>query len=677
MKKWAVNIPDKAVVSDLTIKCGISTLAAAVLASRGYSSPDEVIEKLEVSELSDPFLLTDMQAAAETINDAIDSGCRICVYGDYDCDGIMAAVMLYSYLLEAGADVIYYIPERSEGYGLNNNAIKTLADDGVELIITVDNGISAVDESNLIYEYGMRLVVTDHHQPGETLPTAEAVVDPHRNDCFSPFKYLCGAGVVLKLIAALDGGDYTMALEQFGDLAAIATVADIVSLTGENRFITAYGMHLIENTDRPALKALKEISGLTDKSINSNSIGFGLAPRINAAGRFGSPKTAAELFLCEDADQCEGLAKELDQLNTERKQTEAGILNEIYEMIEADPAIIRQRVISLCGKNWHHGIIGIIASKITEQFGKPCFILSDNNGEIRGSARSFDKFSVFEALQFCSETLEKFGGHPGAGGFTVKIGMTEKFNQFLQQFAADNFKNMPIMKITADTPVSPAELNVKTVKGIDVLAPFGCGNEKPLFYISNATILDIAPLSGGVHTRLKLKFGFVDVNALIFRCSPTDLTVSKGDQCDFIVSLDINLYNGKESVSVIVKDYKCCNIEQNKLIAANYAFEAFMRNEKLPPKYYASMLPIRDEVAAIYLKIPENGINCDTLFSSMRIPGLNYCKFLVAIEALCQLKLISHKFPGNRLFRNKAEKRVNLQSAPVLVELNSKINRNN
>ena len=420
MKKWNISVPDKNAVSKLMIGCGITSLTAAALVQKGYSSPDSVMQKLNVDELSDPFLIKDMQEAADTINDAIDNNQRICVYGDYDCDGVMSTVILYSYLLEAGADVIYYIPERSEGFGLNKKAIDKISADGAELIVTVDNGISAIEEAEYIYSSGMKLVVTDHHQQGEILPRAEAIVDPHRNDCFSTFKFMCGAGIALKLVAALDGGDYITALEQFGDLAAIATIADIVSLTGENRFLVSYGMELIQNTDRPALIALKKVAGLDEKPLNSDSISFGLAPRINAAGRFGSPKTAAELFLCDDYDEALAIAQSLDKLNNERKKAEADIINEIFTMIADDPSLIRGRVIFICGKNWHHGVIGIVASRIMEHFGKPVFIASESNGEIRGSARSFGDFSIFSALNSAAEVLEKFGGHPSAGGFTIK-----------------------------------------------------------------------------------------------------------------------------------------------------------------------------------------------------------------------------------------------------------------
>ena len=362
MKNWHIGSPEKNTVSKIMIQCGVTSLTASALAAKGYSSPESVISALNVGELSDPFLIADMQKAADTINNAVDSGEKICVFGDYDCDGIMASVILYSYLLEIGADVTYYIPERSEGYGLNNDAIDKICGGGVKLIITVDNGISAISEAEYIYSLGMKLVVTDHHRQGDALPKAEAVVDPHRHDDTSPFKFLCGAAVALKLVAALEGGDYTMAMEQFGDLAAIATIADVVSLTGENRFLAAYGLKLINNSDRPSIIALKEISGLSDKKIDSRSIGFGISPRINAAGRCGSPKMAMELLLCEDSDEALRLAKELDSLNALRKDMESEILAQIYETLDASPDLLNQRVLCIFGKNWHHGIIGLVCS---------------------------------------------------------------------------------------------------------------------------------------------------------------------------------------------------------------------------------------------------------------------------------------------------------------------------
>ena len=675
MKKWTVGMPDRKIISKLMLNCGVTSLTASALAQKGYSSPDSVAQNLNISELSDPFLIKDMQEAADTINEAIDNGERICVYGDYDCDGIMSTVILYSYLVETGADVTYYIPERSEGYGLNKGAVKRIADDGVQLIITVDNGISAVPEAEYIYELGMKLVITDHHQQGEVLPRAEAVVDPHRHDCFSPFKYMCGAGIALKLIAALDGGDYTMALEQFGDLAAIATVADIVSLTGENRFLVSYGLGLINDTDRPALIALKEVSGLSEKTVDSQSVGFGLAPRINASGRFGSPRTAAELFLCEEPEEALNIARELDSLNDQRKAAENSIISQIYDMIDADPSLIRGRVIFICGKDWHHGVIGIVASRIMEQFGKPCFIASDAEGEIRGSARSFGDFSIFEALTAAADTLEKFGGHPGAGGFTVKPGMAEEFHALLERFAAENHKSMPLLTVSADSALNAQELTIDNVEGLSALEPFGAENEKPLFYIGNAQIIDILPLSNGQHTKLRLRFGAGTFDALMFRTTPSAVITGKGENCDLIVTLGTNEFRGNTSISMIVRDLRPAGFEQSRYFAALSAFEAFMRGEDLPKNYYPSMLPLRDEVIKIYKGIPDEGICTDTLYLRLRDPKINFCKFSTAIEALRQLGLIKLSSADSIITRVKVTQKADLDSAPVLSALRQKLGR--
>lgn len=674
MKNWTIGRPDINIIHKLMEECGISSLTASVLASKGYSSSDSVMDSLEMRELSAPFLIKDMKEAADTINSAIDNNERICVYGDYDCDGIMSTVIMYSYLTEAGADVLYYIPERSEGYGMNKKAIEKIAEMGTNLIITVDNGISAIEEAEYIYSLGMKLVVTDHHQQGETLPRAEAVVDPHRHDCFSPFKYMCGAGIALKLISALDGGDYTMALEQFGDFAAIATVADIVSLTGENRFLVSYGMELINNTERPSLIAMKEVCGIDDKPVNARSIGFGIAPRINASGRFGSPKTAVELFLCEDYDEALSKAQELDRLNNERKKSENEIIGEIYEMIDKDPSIVRERVIFICGKDWHHGVVGIVASRIMERFGKPCFIASEHNGEIRGSARSFGKFSVFGALTYASESLEKFGGHLGAGGFTIKKDMKEDFHRLIEQYAFENHKIMPVLTVTADAEVFPDDISIENIDGLSVLEPHGFENEKPLFYIEDAKITDIIPLSNGKHSKLHIDIGNVRAAALVFFTEPSALNVRKDDICDMIVTLETNDFRGIKSVSIIVNDIRPHGFEQNKYFSALNAFEAFMRDEELPEKYYRSMLPTREESVKIYKHIQDAGINSDKLYITLS-REMNYCKFSVAVESFRQLGLVTVSSSDSVIKRVQVNKKYDLDSAPVIISLKKKISK--
>ncbi|MBO5383214.1 MAG: single-stranded-DNA-specific exonuclease RecJ [Ruminococcus sp.] len=678
MKKWDICKPDKEIMRNFMLSGKLSPLTAGVLASRGFTSVEEVNSFFAVENLSDPFLMKDIDKASETINEAIECGSKICIYGDYDCDGIVSTVILYTYLLETGADVSYYIPEREEGYGLNENAVRKIAEDGVELIITVDNGISAINEAEFIYELGMKLVITDHHQPGEIIPRAEAVVDPHQSDCFSPFKKLCGAGVALKLVAALDGGDFTLALEQFGDLAAIATIADVVELTGENRFIVEKGLPLIENTDRPGLLALKKAAGIDGKPINSQSAAFMIAPRINSSGRFGSPKTAVELLICDDEQKAYEIALVLNKLNDERKKTEQIILGEINDEINKNPMLIRERILFFCGKDWHHGVIGIVAARLMESFGKPCFIMSESNGEIRGSARSFDEFSIFKALQYASETLEKFGGHKGAGGFTVKNGKTADFRDALLRYAFENHKQMPVMSYKADYSVLPQELTVDNVKDLKKLEPFGAGNESPLFAIENASIENIIPLSKGIHTKLTLNCVGVKLDVLIFRASPQELSVSKGDICNFIVSFDVNYYNNTESISAIVKDYRRIDIhnKSERIFNALNAFESFRRDEELPVNYYKSMLPLRDEVKEIYLKINKSGVSIDSIFSLLSNTNINYCKLLVSIDALAELKLIYADYACSKAVKLDVKGKVNLDSAPVLISLNKKVNIN-
>lgn len=673
MKKWSIKNYDKSIVAKLAASCGVSKLTASVLASKGYSSNEAVMNDLETDTLSDPFLIRDMKAAADVINDAVDNGTHICVYGDYDCDGIMATYILYSYLLEIGAEVDWYIPERSEGYGLNKNAIKSLHENGTELIITVDNGITAIDEAEYIYSLGMKLVVTDHHQQGDRLPKAEAVVDPHRHDDISPYKNSCGAVVALKLVAALDEGDYTTALEQFGDLAAIATVADIVSLTGENRFIVKYGFELINNTDRPALIALKEISGLAEKDIDSRAVGFGIAPRINAAGRFGSPKDAFRLFLCEDEEEALEAANHLNDLNNARKETENNIIAEIYGMLDKDPSVVRDRVICICGKGWNHGVIGIIASRISERFGKPCFIASEENGEIRGSARSFGSFSVFDALTAVSDVLVKFGGHPAAGGFTVKSGMAEDFRRLINQYALENHKDMPCLEISADAVLAVSDLTPQNIQDLNVLEPFGVDNEKPVFIIENAEITEIFPLSNGLHSKLKLNIGGSTFDAVMFRISPAELPVRKGDICNMAVTLGTNTYKGVTSVNIFIFEIRRTSFDQDKYFSALKAFEAHMRGESLPENYYKAMLPSRDTAAAVYKLIPSDGICFDTLYFKIGESNLNYCRFCVAVEAMKQLGLVTVSSDNNIIKRVKVSQKADLDSAPVLLSIREKI----
>lgn len=666
MKKWQMVPHDPKTAQALRSGSDISMLCAEVLAARGIHTLEEAAALLNCEGLSDPFLIQDMQFAADVINEAIDAGTSICIYGDYDCDGVMATVILYSYLSELGADVTYYIPEREEGYGMNEAAIRQLHEDGAELIVTVDNGITALREAELIYELGMRLVVTDHHQPLEELPRAEAVVDPHRSDCASPFKKYCGAGIALLLIAALDGGDDTMAIEQFGELAAIATVADVVELSGENRWLVQMGLRLLANTERPGLLALMEKSGVLGKKLTATTMAFSLAPRINAAGRFGSPLQAVHLLLAETPEEAAQLAEELEQCNHARKKEEEKILEEIEQQIAENPALLYRRVLVFAGEQWHHGVIGIVAARLQERFGKPVFMITLEKNGARGSARSFDKFSIFACLDACREYLLKYGGHLGAGGFSLEKENVPAFTEAAEAYAAQNFPQMPVMAVRADKLLLPQDLTVENVAGLEILEPYGEGNPAPVFAVCHAVLKELVPLSGGLHTKLRLIYGSMAIEALLFRTAPQDVNLKPEDLCDLLVTAGINKFGGRTSLSLIVQDYRRSGIKQAKYFAAREAYEQFARGEELSAAYYAAIAPVREELAAVYKKIPEIGVGMDALFMQMQPLSMNYCKLRIALDVFSELGLAKQDLYHETVRRLPVREKVNLEDSALL-----------
>ncbi|MBQ8781881.1 MAG: single-stranded-DNA-specific exonuclease RecJ [Oscillospiraceae bacterium] len=647
MRKWTIGSPDANKTSALASAGGISQLCASVLVSRGIDTLEKAKDFFNQddgsgAQLSDPFLIKDMAEAAELLSEAVDSGTSICIYGDYDCDGITATAILYSYLDCLGANVSYHINMRSEGYGLCESCIRKLADDGVQMIVTVDNGIGAVNEAQLIKELGMTLIITDHHQPGEVLPEAAAVVDPHRQDCTSPFKDLCGCGVALKLIAAMDGGDYSMALEQFSDLAAIATIADVVPLTGENRTIVSYGLHYIENTENPGMQALIDIAKVKFP-LSAVSAAFTLSPRINASGRFGSATDALKLFLAEDPDEARTYAELLDELNSQRKKTEAEIMQEIEERIKSDPAIVHRRVTVIYGKGWHHGVIGIVAARLVERFGKPVFILSDDDEAARGSARSVEGFSIFDALVHCRELLVKYGGHAGAGGFSLLEENIHAFDDALQEYAAKYFDHAPVYTVRADKLISPQELTVENVQTLSALEPFGEANAQPLFLASGVRLLEIISLSQGLHTKLKLTYGNSGFYGLMFNQRPDTFPYRPGDMLDMLVHAQTDTYQGRTSVSLRIVDIRPSGISQSKYLSAKEAYEKFKLGEELPLNLMQRMAPSRNELISVYkLLAPGVKAKADIIFSKLDSSIIPYCKFRLALDIFEELGFIEY-----------------------------------
>lgn len=669
MKKWQINQPDKEKVSGILKKTDLTSLCAEVLVSRGLCDVDELVKFFSEEDLSDPFLLKDMYEATQHIFEAVENQTFICIYGDYDCDGVTSTTILYNYLELSGANVMYYIPEREAGYGLNADAVRHLADEGVELIITVDNGISAVEEARLISELGMKLIITDHHQPSEVLPKALAIVDPHRRDCSSPFKKLAGVGVVLKLIAALDDGNFDSIIEQYADFAAIGTIADVVPLVGENRTIVKRGLELLAVTENYGLSTLMQKSGVSPEKISATSIAFFLAPRINAAGRFGSAMTAVKTFLSED-EECEELVNELISLNVERKKVENKIVLDIEQAIIENPDILNERVLVISGENWHHGVVGIVCSRVLERFGKPNFLISIDGEEARGSARSIKGFNVFECLTYCKDLLVRYGGHAGAGGFSLRPENIESFKLKVLEYSKSQIEKIPALTIIADKVLKGSDLKVEAVQSLKLLEPYGEGNPQPVFAILGARIENITSLSNGKHTKLELTYDNIKVSALIFNCSPDNFIISNGEFGDFLVNLDINEYNGKLNVNIIVKDYRRSGLVQDKYFLAKACYEEYKRGEEVSEKLKPRIIPSREELVEVYKHIQASPVQkVDRLFMMLASDHMNYCKLRICLDIFIELELLKLDIINDTVTFIPPTKRVDLEGSKILKEL--------
>ncbi len=669
MKKWNISRPDPSYVTALHEKSDLSLLCCTVLASMGYLNVNEAAEFMSCHALSNPFDLCDMKEAAEIIIQAVDEGKRICIYGDYDCDGVMSTVILYSYLAETGADVTWRIPERSEGYGLNMQAVQEMYEDGVQLIVTVDNGISALEEATKIKELGMQLVITDHHPPGNELPEALAIVDAHREDNYSMYRHYCGAGVALLLVAAMNDGDTQIALEQFGDLAAIATIADVVALTGENRFLVQRGLEYLENTERAGLRALREVSGLADKPFTSLNTAFTIAPRINAAGRMASPRLAVELLLEENPERAMELAQELNTINTQRKDCEAEILKSALQQMETHPEMYFDRVLIFAGENWHSGVIGIVASRLQELYGKPCFIISIADGYGHGSARSFGNFHIFKALTACKELLEKFGGHPSAGGFTLKEENIPAFRKQIQEYAAFNHEEMPFMEVTAACTLKPEFMLPEAVQSLEALAPFGAENPEPVFLAENVFVQDIRATANGTHTRIQVQMYGQSYTAMYFRKTPEQTGISAGNYYHMLVRLNVSTFNGRTSITMFVQEVRPAGVMQSKLLGAVQTYEKYRRKEQLLPSYYKAMLPERKELIQVYQALTDKPVQTEFLSAVLMRQEINFCKVLIALDVFEEMGLVSINRQTGEAWKLPVRQKVNLEDSAVLAEL--------
>lgn len=603
LRKWEVRPLDKERAAAFAQTYGVPFFLAMLMNIRGLDDAAHLREFLGEGEpLSDPFLLKDMDKAAARITRAVDNMEKIAVYGDYDADGVTSTAMLYSYLETRGADVIFYIPQREgEGYGMNIGAVEYLKEQGVSLIVTVDNGISSVQEVARANELGIDVVVTDHHRPQEILPDAVAVVDAYRPDDTSPYKHFSGVGIAFKLLMALEdgAGDVEDLLEAYSDLAAIGTIGDIVPLTGENRTLIRAGLERLSQSDRPGVQALLENAGIAGKVLTSTNVAFTLVPRINATGRMGAPERAVRLLISGYEEEAEVLSEEICADNEERRRVEAEIAEAAFADIEAK-GYMKDRVVVVDGENWHHGVIGIVASRVTERCGKPCMIISRGETEAKGSGRSIEGFSLFEAICACGDLLIKFGGHPMAAGITLKPENIEAFRKRINQYAAEHFPQMPTQTVTLDCKLNPAALSVSMAQSLTQLEPFGNGNPQPVFGLFNMELSNVTPVGGGGHLRLTLEKNGAVITAMRFNTKPEELPYHIGDKIDLAVQLEAREFRGQPSLTVIVRDMKFAAFNTEKNIASLASFEKWQRGEVLSAEDKNRLYPDRACLAAIY-----------------------------------------------------------------------------
>lgn len=671
-KVWNISTYDKNAASALALKTGVDDFAVLLLQSRGIKTADAVLNFVSAAdmELSSPFLIKDMAKAAERISRAVENGEKILVYGDYDADGVTATALLTSYLETVGADVSYRIPSRlKEGYGLSPETAEEICKTDIKLVITVDNGIASIKEAEIFKEHGIDFIVTDHHKVGDILPDAYAVVDPHRDDDTSPEENLAGVGVALKLISALEGGDSEAVFEEFGDLAAIGTIADIVPLTGENRIIVAKGLGLIRNSCRPGIIKLLESAGIKG-DVSGTSVAFGIAPRINAAGRMGSAETALQLLLTEDEAEAQELAELLVIENGRRQTTESTITDEIEAYLNVNPRFRNDRVIVVSGKNWHPGVIGIAASRLVEKYGRPAVVISvGEDGISRGSGRSIDGFSLYEALSFCESTLIQFGGHTLAAGFSVKEENIDAFREKINEYAGTLPPFYPSLDI--DVRLNPKAIGMDILESLSFLEPFGAENPAPYFGIFGAVIQTVKSIGSDKHTMLGLMKDSVSFRTVYFGQTAETFPYKAGDTVDVAVRIEKNEFRGEVKPGIQIKDIRPAGENDRDMFFSLYIYNKFLRDEELTGEEKALICPDRAMLGNVYRYLREQkkwGFSPEIL--CMRT-GISYEKagaVSVCLDALTDVGILTKGSSGFSLsdFSGKA----NLADCSILKKLN-------
>ncbi len=532
----------------------IPKIVAKVLINRGFTDAAEAKKFLDKTSENfySPNLMCDMDKAVERIKKAIENKENVVVYGDYDVDGITSTAILVRYLRGQGVNASAYIPDRqNEGYGINKTAVKKIYDSGATLLISVDTGITAVEETEYAKELGCDVIITDHHECKEELPKAIAVVNPKRADCKYPFKDLAGVGVAFKLVCAASEKSENELLDEYSDLVALGTIADVVPLRDENRVIAARGIEKLSKNPNTGLAAVISTLGLRQKWNNCAVVSYSIAPRLNAAGRMSNAMIAVDLLLTKDPEEAQELAVRLDEENRNRQNEERVIFEEAVEMIN-NLDLADKKVLVLGKRNWHHGIIGVVASRICERYNKTCILISIEDEWCKSSGRSVEGINLFDALSHCSDILEKFGGHAYAAGFSIKEEYIPELDRRLNEFARETDSSAKLPQLLIDSKITVSDINAATIRKTEVLAPYGAGNKVPVYALMGAKVVDVKTLSEGKHTRILAESEGRIVEAIAFGAGSLAAEYCVGDVVDIAGELNINLYNGQIRLQIIM-----------------------------------------------------------------------------------------------------------------------------
>ncbi|MEY8418179.1 single-stranded-DNA-specific exonuclease RecJ [Oscillospiraceae bacterium 44-5] len=607
-KQWQVALPCPAGQQELE-EAGLPPLLAGLLAARGIVRPEEARRLLSPGSepIPDPSLLKDMDRAAQRVRLALERGELIAVYGDYDVDGITATCLLTQFLTARGGRIVPYIPSRlGEGYGLNPEAVQLLAGQGVGLIITVDCGITAVEETALATRLGMDVVITDHHACKEELPPAAAVVDPHQPGCPYPFKGLAGVGVALMLTLAVAGPEEAQEVfHRFCDLAAVGTVADVMPMTGANRAIVSLGLAQLDPPQRIGFASLIRCAGLEDRPVTSVSVGYTLAPRINASGRMGMAEVAVELFLTQDPIRADELAVQLCELNRERQGIEGDIFQQCVHYLEENP---QEDAIVLAGNHWHQGVVGIVASRLAERYARPCFMICLDGGIGKGSCRSWGDINLFALLSSCSGLLENFGGHALAAGFTVREENIPALALALRRAIADSCQGQALPSVLeVDMAVAPQHLTVEAVESLDRLEPCGTGNPRPVFLLQGAQVHTMSQVGRGRHLKLKLESRGAALDAIYFSSQGSELGLYPGCRVDVVFYPQINDFRGARSVQLQVVDLR---LAPSRAQLEQAIYDKYSRGDPLTCEEARFLLPERRDFVGLYRWLERQSTAC-------------------------------------------------------------------